>query len=74
MSSQNNDSSPEKEKILQEKLLREQPGNAVVSCDVCMKEIPESLAHTKEAEDYFLYFCGLDCYDKWEHQDQNNKK
>lgn len=72
MSSQNKDSSPEQEKTLQQKLLREQPGHNIVSCDVCMKEIPKSLAHTKEAEDYFLYFCGLDCYEKWEHQNQNN--
>lgn len=72
MSSQDTNSNPVTEKTLQEKLLREQPGHAVVTCEVCLKTIPKSLAHTKEAEDYFLYFCGLDCYHEREHQNQNN--
>lgn len=80
MSDQDKDSTPEKEKMLQEKILREQPEHApehaVVSCEVCLKEVPQSLAHTEEAEDYVSYFCGLDCYDKWEHQKpaEKNKK
>lgn len=65
---------PGKEKSLQEKLLREQPGHAIVSCEVCLKTIPKSLAYTKEAEDYFLYFCGLDCYQEREQQNQTDKK
>jgi YHS domain-containing protein len=28
-------------------------------------EIPPSEAHCAEAEDYVLYFCGLDCYREW---------
>ena len=36
-----------------------------ISCEICLKEIPESEAKSREASDYFAYFCGLDCYEKW---------
>ena len=36
-----------------------------VKCEVCLKEVPLSEVHVPEAEDYFVNFCGLDCYDKW---------
>lgn len=39
-----------------------------VGCEVCLKEIPESVATTEEGEDYIHYFCGLDCYTKWKKQ------
>jgi hypothetical protein len=39
-----------------------------VSCEVCLKEIPKSEASVPEAVDYFVYFCGLDCYQKWNHK------
>lgn len=64
----------EKERKLREQTLREQPQHAMVSCEVCLKEIPKSLAHIEEAEDYVLYFCGLDCFDKWEHQNNTNNR
>ena len=45
------------------------PGNerdeAKVKCEVCLKEIPRSEAKSAEAIDYVVYFCGLDCYEKW---------
>jgi hypothetical protein len=37
----------------------------LVSCKECLKEIPRSAAKVDEASDYFAYFCGLDCFDKW---------
>lgn len=37
-----------------------------VACEVCLKEIPVSLAQTFDAPDYVLYFCGLECLGKWE--------
>ena len=40
----------------------------VVPCPVCLEEIPTSEASVAEAVDYFVYFCGLDCYQKWTHQ------
>jgi Domain of unknown function (DUF3330) len=39
----------------------------LVSCDVCLKEVPQSEASVPEAVDYFVYFCGPDCYEKWTH-------
>ena len=36
-----------------------------VSCKVCRKEVPKSESVVPEASDYLIYFCGLDCYDKW---------
>lgn len=42
-----------------------------VMCEVCLKEIPRSEAKIDEVNDYVLYFCGLDCYDKWQ---SDNKK
>ena len=38
---------------------------ASVECKVCLKEIPHSEAGIVEAEDYVMYFCGLDCYRQW---------
>lgn len=40
----------------------------VVSCDVCMKEVPVSQAQSEEASDYVRHFCGLECYTKWREQ------
>jgi hypothetical protein len=37
----------------------------LVSCEVCLKEVPKSEASVPEAVDYFVYFCGPDCYEKW---------
>lgn len=42
-----------------------------VPCEVCLKEIPPSEAKIEEASDYALYFCGLDCYDKWREKNEN---
>lgn len=37
-----------------------------VACEICLKEVPESEAAMSEARDYVMYFCGLDCYEKWQ--------
>ena len=37
----------------------------LVSCEVCLMEIPKSAATAPEAVDYFVYFCGPDCYERW---------
>lgn len=37
-----------------------------ISCAVCEKEIPKSLAMVAEAEEYVRYYCGLDCFEKEE--------
>jgi hypothetical protein len=43
----------------------DKPVEALVSCQVCLKELPKSGATAPEAVDYFVYFCGPACYDKW---------
>jgi hypothetical protein len=37
----------------------------LLSCELCLKEIPVSEATSEEATDYVVYFCGLDCYQQW---------
>lgn len=36
-----------------------------ISCEMCLKEVPLSEATVPEASDYFVHFCGLECYDAW---------
>ncbi len=44
-----------------------------LSCEVCLKEIPESTAYTQEGEEYIRYFCGIDCYQKWHREKSADK-
>ncbi|MDQ1363573.1 MAG: hypothetical protein QG652_1434 [Pseudomonadota bacterium] len=44
----------------------------LVSCEICLKSIPVSEAKSAEAEDYVAYFCGLECYDQWKHQESQH--
>ena len=37
----------------------------LVSCEVCLKEVPITEAMIPEATDYFVHFCGLECYEQW---------
>ncbi|MDO9467184.1 MAG: DUF3330 domain-containing protein [Thiobacillus sp.] len=40
----------------------------VVSCAVCLKEIPADAARLNDAQDYVHHFCGLDCLEAWRKQ------
>ena len=52
----------------------EQPSDPeTVPCSVCLKEIPLSEAMNEEAVDYVMHFCGLECYAKWEKQEEAAK-
>ena len=44
-----------------------------LACEVCLKEIPRSEAKVSEATDYIVYFCGLDCYEKWQEGDEGKE-
>ena len=44
-----------------------------VPCEVCLKEIPRNEATTTEVDDYFLNFCGLNCYEKWQKEKTEKK-
>lgn len=37
----------------------------MLSCEVCLSEIPASVAQSLEGPDYVHHFCGLECYDRW---------
>ena len=41
-----------------------------VRCEVCITEVPLSVAKSAEGLDYVHHFCGLDCLQKWLAQDQ----
>jgi hypothetical protein len=43
-------------------------GPTIVSCEVCLKEVPITEATVSEATDYVVHFCGLECYEKWKNQ------
>ena len=44
----------------------------LVSCEVCLKEVPHSETEIEEVSDYIVHFCGLDCYEKW-HKEETEK-
>ena len=44
----------------------ENPPEGLVSCEVCLKEIPRSVARSQEGSDYVLYFCGDNCFAVWQ--------
>jgi len=46
----------------------------LISCEVCMKEIPVSEAKSEEASDYVAHFFGLECYASWEAQQKKKDK
>lgn len=37
-----------------------------VNCAQCLREVPESEAKVREAQDYVLFFCGEDCFAEWQ--------
>ncbi|MFV1984725.1 MAG: DUF3330 domain-containing protein [Thiohalomonadales bacterium] len=46
---------------------------ALISCDICMKEVPCGECKVSEVDDYVMHFCGLECYDKWHKQADKEK-
>lgn len=46
-----------------------QPLSEQVSCEVCLKEVPLSVAVDFEVGDYVAHFCGLECYAQWKGRD-----
>lgn len=50
------------------------PEEAMLVCETCLKEIPQSEAHSEEAADYVANFCGLECYQQWKSQQQDKRK
>ena len=46
----------------------------LVTCEICLKEIPVSEAKSEEASDYVAHFCGLECYAIWNAQQQKDNE
>lgn len=46
----------------------------MVSCQVCLKEVPKSVAQSLEGSEYVYHFCGADCYQRWQKQGGTNGK
>jgi hypothetical protein len=44
-----------------------------VGCAECLREVPESEALVREAQDYVLFFCGEDCYAVWRQRAEHEK-
>lgn len=38
------------------------PGEPIISCNACRKEVPLSAALTPEGAEYIGHFCGIECY------------
>ena len=45
----------------------------VIECEICLREIPQSVNQNAEADEYVSGYCGLDCYQIWKSQQQINK-
>ena len=45
----------------------------LIDCEICFKEIPDSVAMTEEGEDYVVHFCGLDCYVAWKEKGEKTQ-
>jgi len=37
-----------------------------VRCAQCLREVRTSEAMIREAQDYVLFFCGVDCFAEWQ--------
>lgn len=58
----------------EEEVLRHHDDYSMIPCETCLKEIPKDLAHTEEADEYVLYFCGLECHGKWQKEAEKEDK
>lgn len=36
-----------------------------VACEICLTEVPQSVAGSPEGVDYVYHFCGPECYSMW---------
>lgn len=46
----------------------QQVQNELVSCEICLKEVPVSEAKNEEGADYVMHYFGLECYSQWKQQ------
>lgn len=41
-----------------------------IPCEICLRDIPTSVAVNMEGTDYVRHYCGLDCLARWSACDQ----
>jgi hypothetical protein len=46
----------------------DEDGCTVVSCEICLQEIPADAVKQADAQDYVHHFCGLACLEVWQKQ------
>ena len=46
----------------------------MLSCAVCLKEVPADSVNVTDAQDYVHHFCGLDCLEAWQKQGAIRRK
>ena len=42
----------------------------VIDCEICLREIPQSVNQNAEADEYVSGYCGLECYQIWKNQQE----
>lgn len=40
----------------------------ILTCAVCLKEVPADAINVTDAQDYVHHFCGLNCLEAWQKQ------
>jgi hypothetical protein len=46
----------------------------VLTCDFCLKELPENNGIREEGQDYIAHFCGLECFEAWQQRHAHEKR
>ncbi|HCU54093.1 MAG TPA: DUF3330 domain-containing protein [Gammaproteobacteria bacterium] len=46
----------------------------VIACEICLKEIPRDLAKSSESAEYVHYFCGEECFARWQRDESDAKR
>ena len=53
--------------------IRKDSYRKTVPCAQCRKDVPADEAKVAEGQDYFIHFCGLECYAEWAKQTKKQK-
>jgi hypothetical protein len=43
----------------------------ILSCKICLEEIPSSVSNHGEGDEYAQHFCGIECYSIWKKLEQD---
>jgi hypothetical protein len=45
-----------------------------VACEICLMQVPKSVAQSVEGTEYVYHFCGADCYVRWQATQEEEAK